>query len=154
MLQRIVPQIIQKIVYKIDPIYTISHAYIFLKNKKKKRKNSPTASSRPAAASLNEFFTRVSFPAATSFLNCPSSNLRKLAGVPVHYRTSCWTTRCSCFASGHVCSRSLGCCLFPAQEPKEEKGKTRGATKLQIQITSSNHNNSKLNSSYKRNLKD
>ena len=41
MLQRIVPQIIQKIVYKIDPIHTIPHAYLFLKNKKKREKIHP-----------------------------------------------------------------------------------------------------------------
>jgi len=30
---------------------------------------------------LNEFFTRVSFPVAASFLSCPDNSLRKLAGV-------------------------------------------------------------------------
>jgi len=46
---------------------------------------------------LNEFFTQVSFPAATSFLSCPYSSLRKLAGVP------CTTAR----AAGRRAARAL-----------------------------------------------
>ena len=38
---------------------------------------------------------------------------------------------------------------LPCARTEGRKGKTRGVTKLQIQITSSNHNNSKRNSSYK-----
>ena len=152
MLQRIVPQIIQKIVYKIDPIYSIAHAYLFLKNKKKREKI--THGQLPSGGGqLERVLHAGQLPRGHELLELPIQQLAEVGRRPVHYRASCWPTRRSCFASGHVCSCSL-VCLFPAQEPKEEKGKTRGASKLQIQITSSNHNNSKLNSSYKRNLKD
>ena len=147
MLQIMVPQIIQKIVYKIDPIHTIPHAYLFLKNKKKREKI--THGQLPSGGGqLERVLHAGQLPRDRELLELPGQQLAEVGRRHVHYRVSCWPTRRACFASGHVCSRSLGC-LFPAQEPKEEKGKTRGATKLQIQITSSNHNNSKQNSSYK-----